>query len=142
MWFRTSENESYMIRPNDIRNKSKTISYIGYDGQEYQLTIKFSLMVDVGNADRSESNADVASMRPCYYTQDRMVNGEDYNIYPLTQSTNIKKLKAVNRTYAGHSRFINATDPTGSISNITVLGDDGYLFSETYNNSTVAEVIL
>lgn len=141
VWFRTSENESYMIRPNDIRNKSKTISYIGYDGQEYQLTIKFSLMVDVGNADRSESNADVARNAPLlHYTQDRMVNGEDYNIYPLTQSTNIKKLKAVNRTYAGHSRFINATDPTGSISNITVLGDDGYLFSETYNNSTVAEV--
>ena len=62
---------------------------------KYQLTIKFSLMVDVGNADRSESNADVARNAPLlHYTQDRMVNGEDYNIYPLTQSTNIKKIKS------------------------------------------------
>lgn len=141
VWYRTSQNESYIIRPNDMKNKSKTFTYVGHDNQEYQLTVKFSLMSEVGNAATAETNEDIARNAPLlHYTQDRMVNGEDYNIYPPTQSPNIKKLKSVNRTYAGHSRYVNATDPTGSISNITVLGDDGYIYSEKYNITMTTDI--
>jgi hypothetical protein len=41
-----------------------------------------------------------------YYTQDRMVNGEDYNLYP-SQSNQALKVKAVNRTYSGQSRYVD-----------------------------------
>lgn len=131
VWYRVSENENFIIRPNDIKNKSKTITYIGNDNQEYQLTVKFSLTNEVGNASSEESVEDIAANAPkLFYTQNRMVNGEDYNIFPTTQSNTILKNKTVNRTYAGHSRFIKAHDPTGSISTVNVFGDDGYLFKE------------
>lgn len=141
VWYRTSENENYIIRPNDIRNKTKTITYIGNDNQEYQLTIKFSLTYEIGNAEREESAEDITTNAPLlHYTQDRMVNGEDYNVYPLTQSTIIKKIKTVNRTYAGHSRYIKSHDPTGSISSVNVFGGDGYIYkenSETYSSHRI-----
>ena len=42
-----------------------------------------------------------------YYTQDRMVNAQDYNIYPLTLGANvISKSKAINTTFSGKSPFL------------------------------------
>lgn len=140
-WYRVSENDNYIIRPNDIKNKSKTITYVGNDNQEYQLTIKFSLTYEVGNASKEETVDEIASNAPMlFYTQNRMVNGEDYNVFPQTQSNIVLKNKTVNRTYAGHSRFIKAHDPTGSISTINVFGSDGYIFKEermNLNNITI-----
>lgn len=137
MWYRVSKNESYIIRPSDIVNKTVTISYIGNDNQPYQMTIKFSLTQEVSNAEAEESSADIAKNAPLlHYTQDRMINGEDYNVYPTTQTNIIKKLKSVNRTHAGHSRYIDVSDPTGSHSNVTVFGGDGYLYHERQNKTS------
>jgi hypothetical protein len=59
-----------------------------------------------------------------------MVNGEDYNVFPLTRGNEIQKLKALNRTHAGHSRFIDINDPTGTSQNLLVFGDDGALYQD------------
>lgn len=145
VWYRISENNSYIIRPNDIRNKTRTIFYNGHDGQEYQLTVKFSLTEEVYNAEPEEHSDSITKNAPLlHYTQGRMVNGVDYNTYPITKTSLIKKLKTVNRTYAGHSRYIDINDPTGSLSNLNIVGDDGLLFkedsyitsSETISNNT------
>ena len=45
-----------------------------------------------------------------------MINGEDYNIYPLTKFTSIIKSKAINRTSSGISRFLDVKDSTGKYS--------------------------
>ena len=43
---------------------------------------------------------------------------------------NILKLKAINRTHSGHSRFIDINDPTGKYQSVTVYGEDGLLYKE------------
>ncbi|ASV44254.1 hypothetical protein PBI_SCTP2_239 [Salicola phage SCTP-2] len=133
VWYRISENESYIIRPNHITDKTITIPYIGIDNERYNLTLKFSLEYTIDNAESEESIDEIKRNAPLsYYTQDRMINGEDYNIYPITQSNVIRKIKSVNRTHAGYSRYIDITDPTGSHSNITVIGEDGYIFKDNF----------
>lgn len=53
-----------------------------------------------------------------YYTQNRFVNGEDYNVAPLSLgNTVLKSKKAINRLYSGQSRFIDINDPTGKYQN-------------------------
>lgn len=129
--YRVSKNESYIIRPNDIRRKAISIKYKGKDNQEYYLTLKFSLQYNVDNADAEESTDEIKRNAPAsIYTQDRMINGEDYNVFPLTQTNLVRKIKSVNRTHAGHSRYIDITDPTGSHSNVSVIGDDAYLYKD------------
>ena len=141
VWYRQSENDSYIIRPNDITNQTITIPYIGNDNQTYQLTIKFSLLTTVDNAEPQEDIEQIRTNAPLsYYTQDRMVNGEDYNVYPITQTNLIKKIKTVNRTHAGHSRFIDIHDPTGTHSNVNVMGDDGYIIMKDDYKSSEAPI--
>ena len=135
-WYRVSENNNYIIRPNDIRSKTVTIPYTGSDNQRYNLTVKFSLQYTIDNAEAEESIEEIKKNAPLsFYTQDRMINGEDYNIYPLTQTNLIRKNKAVNRTHAGHSRYIDITDPTGAHSNVTVVGEDAFMYKENILNS-------
>ena len=60
-----------------------------------------------------------------------MVNAQDYNIYPLTLGSNvISKMKAVNTTFAGKSRFFEMDDVTGNHSNLSATGTDGSVFLE------------
>ena len=59
-----------------------------------------------------------------------MVSAQDYNVFPFSQSANIKKLKAVNKTHAGHSRYIDINDPTGTYQNVDTFANDGALYSE------------
>ena len=71
-----------------------------------------------------------------------MVNGEDYNIYPLTKFTSIIKSKAINRTSSGISRFLDVKDTTGKYSSTNIFSDDGVLYRQesskkdtfTFNN--------
>jgi len=134
--YRTSRNQSYIIRPNDIKKKNVNIRYVGKDNQVYTLTLTFSLQYTIDNAESEESTDEIKRNAPLvHYSQDRMINGEDYNVFPLTQSNLVRKVKAVNRTHAGHSRYIDITDPTGSHSNTTVVGDDAYMYKDYGLNS-------
>lgn len=141
VWHRTSANESYIIRPNDMRNRVVAISYVGKDNQTYNLRVKFSLQYTVDNAESEETTEEIKRNAPLvHYTQDRMINGEDYNVFPLTQTNLIRKIKAVNRTHAGHSRYIDITDPTGAHSNVTVVGDDAYMYKNYGLNSETVSI--
>lgn len=141
VWHRTSANESYMIRPNDMRNRVVTVSYVGKDNQTYNLRLKFSLQYTVDNAESEETTDEIKRNAPLvHYTQDRMINGEDYNVFPLTQTNLIRKIKAVNRTHAGHSRYIDITDPTSAHSNVTVVGDDAYMYKNYGLNSRTLSI--
>jgi hypothetical protein len=98
------------------------------------------LQQTVSNSQGHETNAQIKLNAPAvYYTQDRMVNGEDYNLYPL-QSSQALKVKAVNRTYSGQSRYIDLNDPTGSYQNTNIIGDDGILYFETDMNTFIIPI--
>ena len=91
----------------------------------------YTLTYTISNAVTAETVSDVKVRAPqTFYTQDRMVSSIDYNVYPLIKSTDIKKIKSINRTHAGHSRYIDINDPTGTIANTNVFGEDGILYKE------------
>ena len=130
-WYRTSINKKLAIRPEDVQNLEINIPYFGADGQEYNLRLLFSLEQTIANGSASETNEEIKQRAPqVFYTQNRMVNGEDYNVFPLTRGNEIQKLKSLNRTHAGHSRYIDINDPTGTSQNLIVFGDDGALYQD------------
>ena len=136
-YYRTSENRSYEITPREMQNILITIPYITKKGQSAQITITASLRYTVDNASVRESNDSIKSSAPAtYYTQNRMITAEDYNILPLTQSQEIVKIKSVNRTSSGISRYYDLIDATGKYSNTSLFADDGVLYKQDLQEKT------
>ena len=135
VWYRISNGLNYIIRPSDMSGISFTMNYEDNLNNTYGIAFTADLQTTVSNAQSSETiNQIKLNASQVYYTQDRMVNGEDYNIFPLQSSAAIKT-RSVNRTYSGHSRYIDINDPTGGLQNINVFSDDGIFYSESDLNS-------
>ena len=91
-----------VITPNAITNVSVNIPYLSKKGRVHTLTITMSLETTVANSSRAETNLSIKQNAPAtYYTQNRMITGEDYNVAPLGISQEIVKVKSVNRTSSG-----------------------------------------
>ena len=135
-YYRVSNGLTYTINSQDIRNVSISFPYISNVGQQENLTITMSLASGVSNATGAESNDNIKANAPAtYYTQNRMITAEDYNISPLSASTQIAKIKALNRTSSGISRYFDLSDPTGKYSSTTLFADDGILYKEEFKNN-------
>lgn len=132
-YYRISNGLSYIINPADIRNISISIPYTSRKGQLETLTVTLSLVSTVSNAEASETNAYIkANASATYYTQNRMITAEDYNISPLSVNQQVAKIKSVNRTSSGISRYFDLKDPTGKYSSTNLFGNDGIIFQESY----------
>lgn len=130
-WVRSSVGRRFDLRPDDVQNFNIVIPYVGTDGQEYDLRLTFSLEQTVSNSAPAESDADIKERAPqVFYTQNRMVNNEDYNVFPLTRGNEIERIRAINRTHAGHSRFIDINDPTGTHQNVIMFAEDGVIYKD------------
>ena len=137
VYYRISNGISYTINPQDIRGVTLTIPYTSSLGQAEQLTITLALQSSIDNSSPTESNDTVKANAPAtYYTQNRMVTAEDYNISPLSVSQEIAKIKAVNRSASGISRYLDLIDPTGKYSKTNLFADDGVLYQEVYTANT------
>jgi len=135
VWYRVtefdSENSSLAIPRNAIQNKSGGFGYTGDEGRLESFTFTFSLFSPIQNSAPTESIERIREVAPSvYYTQDRMVNGRDYNEFML-QNNSILKLRAINRTFAGDSKFIGWHDPKEYYENVKLFGDDLVLFFDT-----------
>ena len=140
IYYRVSIGERLTIRPTNIQSVNINVPYLTSNNLQKNLTLFVSLQETITNSAPAETDDDVKlNAAQVYYTQNRMVSGEDYNVFPLTQAA-ILKAKAVNRTYAGHNRFIDINDPTGSYQNTNVIGDDGLIYKETSNTETQVTV--
>ncbi len=136
IYYRVSNGLTYTINTQDIRNVSVSFPYISNVGQQETLTITMSLASSVSNATGAEPTEDIKSNAPAtYYTQNRMITAEDYNISPLSASTQVAKIKALNRTSSGISRYFDLSDPTGKYSSTTLFADDGILYKEEFKNT-------
>lgn len=136
VYYRNSNGYSYSINPKDIRSIAIDISYLSNSGQVEILTINMSLNSTVVNASATETNESIKNNAPAnYYTQNRMITGEDYNISPLTVNQQLLKIKAVNRSSSGISRYFDLIDPTGKYSKTNLFADDGAVYKELYNDS-------
>jgi hypothetical protein len=135
-YYRISNGLQYTINPKDIRNVSIDIPYISNVGQAEVLTITLALQSSITNSSATESNTSIKQNAPAtYYTQNRMITGEDYNISPLGVSQEVVKIKAVNRTSSGISRYFDLVDPTGKYSSTNLFGDDGIVYKELFDDS-------
>lgn len=140
-WYRRSSGSIYTIRPQDMSGIVLSIPYLNYRNELKQLSITLSLQENVGNSTPTESNEQIRKRAPSvYYTQNRMVSGEDYNAFPLQTNLAIM-IKAVNRTYSGHNYYFDLNDPTGTYQGINYFGDDGILYRESNNKQISIPVV-
>ena len=136
IYYRVSNGLTYSINPGDIINVIINIPYISQSNKAETLSVSLSLATTVSNAATTETNASVKTNAPqTYYTQNRMITGEDYNINPLSATTKVAKVKAVNRTSSGISRYFDLVDPTGKYSSTNIFADDGILYREPFTTS-------
>jgi hypothetical protein len=132
-YYRSSIGQSFVLRPTNFGPVNVNLEYISKRGEFNSLTLGLSLTTTVSNASPRESLLSVKSNAPqLFYTQNRMVSGEDYNIFPLTASQNVIRCKAINRFASGTNRYIDIIDPTGRYSSSTVFGTDGVLYKESF----------
>lgn len=131
VFYRVSNGLDYKITPAEMRGVIVPINYISRNGRTETITIRASLRYTVANATSRETVEDVRQKAPQqYYTQDRMVTGEDYNILPYTLFNNVLKVKAVNRTSSGVSRYLDVIDTTGKYSSTNIFCQDGILYRD------------
>jgi len=135
VYYRTSKNQRLVVDPKDMRGISIDIPYASRTGKIETISITYSLQTTVDNATVSETNANIRQRAPAtYYTQNRLVTGEDYQIGPLGVSQEIIKTKSVNRTASGISRYFDLLDATGKYSKTNLFGTDGVLYKEFTTN--------
>ena len=146
-YYRQSINLDYTILPNNIRDVKINIPYVSSIGRTETLTMFLSLQQTIDNGTSTESTESIKSNAPStYYTQNRLITGEDYNIGPLGISQDIIKTKAVNRTSSGINRYYDLRDATGKYSTTNLLGVDGILYKDyeteknTFNFVTKSDI--
>jgi hypothetical protein len=133
VYFRTSNGLTYKITPDEMKNINIPLQYISRDGRIETITLRASLQYTVNNASGRETSDDIKQKAPQqYYTQNRMITGEDYNILPYTSFGNVLKVKSVNRTSSGLSRFLDIVDSTGKYSSTNIFAEDGVLFRDNF----------
>ena len=134
VYYRQSENKDFVITPNDMRGINLQIPYVSKAGQTETLNVILDLEYTVENASTTETNDSIKTNAPStYYTQNRLITGEDYQVGPLGVSQDLIKVKSVNRTSSGISRYYDLRDATGKYSNTLMFGDDGSVYREDIN---------
>jgi len=133
-YVRASNGLTYTIDQTEMQGITVSFTYISREGRAETLTVGLSLLEPVSNAQARETIASIKQRAPTrYYTQNRMVNGEDYNNFPYTLYSSIIKSKAINRSSIGVSKNLDLLDPTGKYSSINNFGDDGALWEDYAN---------
>jgi len=128
-YVRASNGLTYIINPVEMQSVSVPISYVSRTGQIETITFTCGITEPVTNAQARETIQEIKQRAPAqYYTQNRMVNGEDYTNFPFTQYTSILKSSAVNRASIGTSRYLDLVDPTGKYSSTNIFASDGALY--------------
>ena len=131
VYYRTSSNSTYKITPDEMQGTSVNIDYTSRTGRVETLTIVVDLHYTVSNATERETIESIRQRAPeQYYTQNRMITGEDYNLFPYAAFPNILKVKAINRTSSGINRSLDVMDPTGKYSSTIIFSDDGAIYKD------------
>ena len=137
VYYRTSDNRNIIINPSALSNINIEIPYLSKNNTRETITLGLSLKYTVSNGSTTESNQDIKANAPAtYYTQNRLITAEDYNIGPLGISQDIIKTKSVNRIASGISRYYDLKDPSGKYSTTSLFADDGVLYKEEFSNKT------
>jgi len=130
-YVRASNGLQYIINPEEMQNVVLPISYIDRNGNLQTITFTCGITQPVSNSQARETIDAIKQRAPArYYTQNRMVNGEDYNLFPYTAYNSIIKSKAVNRAAIGTSRYLDLVDNTGKYSSTNTFSSDGAIWEQ------------
>lgn len=134
-WVRQSANrDDVLVQKNKLVDSVLTFGYKSRIGSNESTTFRFSLTQNLQNGSASETLEHIREYAPTtYYSQNRMVNGQDYNTF-LLKDPNIFRLKAINRTFSGQPKYIRWNDPSGMYQNVKIFGND----LRIYQNFTTA----
>ena len=131
LYHRISDNAKYAIQPSDMQNIQVAVPYTDANGAQQTLTMSMGLQASVYNSAATESNDSIKEKASqVYYSQNRMITAEDYQVVPLSASQEIVKVRSVNRSASGISRAKEILDPTGAYSNVSTFAEDGILYRE------------
>ena len=131
-YVRASNGLNYIINQDEMQNVTISIAYVSRTGRNETITFTCALTQPVSNAANRENINDIKQRAPArFYTQNRMVNGEDYNNFPYTLYSTIIKSKAVNRSSIGTSRYLDLVDITGKYSSTNIFASDGLIYENT-----------
>jgi len=150
-YVRASNGLQYIINPEEMQSVVIPISYVSRTGQLETITFTCGITEPVTNAQARETIDEIKQRAPArYYTQNRMVNGEDYNNFPFTAYNSILKSKALNRASIGTSRYLDLVDGTGKYSSTNTFASDGALYEANnlpsfnftwLNNNDISSII-
>jgi len=141
IWARTSVDQDIVIPQSAVSNQTSSFTYVDSFGRTQTFTFTYSLVNTLQNGSAAEDIEHIRNVAPgTYSTQDRMVNGPDYNTYPL-QDPSIMKLRAINRTFAGESKYITWHDSSGTYENVKIFSDDGVLYFKQRQDVTTTPVV-
>lgn len=131
IYYRIGNGLTYTISPVEMKGINVSFPYINKKGEQYTLNVSLSLQTTVTTASATESIDTIRANAPAvYYTQNRMITGEDYNLAPLSSSQDILKIKSINRSSSGISRNFEIIDASGRYSSVNVFGNDGFLYKQ------------
>lgn len=141
-YIRASSGKTFSIDPIEMQSISISIPYISRVGRTETLTFGLELELPVNNAQTGETLANIKQRAPTrFYTQNRMVNGEDYNNFPYSLYNSIIKSKALNRSSVGVSRNLDLLDPSGKYSSTNTFALDGALYFDDALGNTSFDAI-
>ena len=150
-YVRASNGLRYIINPEEMQSVQIQIGYVSRVGRVETITFICGITQPVSNAQPRETIQEIKQRAPArYYTQNRMVNGEDYNNFPFTKYNNIIKSKAVARSAIGTTRYTDLTDITAKYSSTNIFAADGLLYRENIlptfdfnwiNQNDIADII-
>jgi hypothetical protein len=130
-YVRSSNGLEYIINPSEMQTIALPINYVSRNGRVETITFTVGLTAPVSNSQSRELLDEIKQRAPArYYTQNRMVNGEDYNLFPFTLYNSIIKSKALNRSAIGTSRYLELVDNTNKYASTNVFGSDGGLYKD------------
>ena len=136
LFYRQSNGLVYSIKPEQMSGIVINIPYVSKSGQNQVLTLTLGLQYTVSNSAGPESNASIQSKAPqAYYTQNRMITGEDYNIAPLTLTSNVLKIKSINRVSSGISKYFELSDTSSKYSSTNIFATDGILYKNIHEEN-------
>jgi hypothetical protein len=132
---------TYTIDQTEMQGIQVTIQYISRAGRTEALTIGLALQTPASTAQARETLANIKLRAPArYYTQNRMVNGEDYTNFPYTLYSSIIKSAAINRSSIGVSKNLDLLDPTGKYSSTNSFASDGGLYQNSDNGNLLLTI--
>lgn len=132
---------NYTIDPSEMQGVTVAFTYVSRLNRAETISFQLQLTTPVSNAQEREPLAEIKVRAPTrYYTQNRMVNGEDYNNFPYTLYSSIIKSKAINRSSIGVSKNLDLLDPTGKYSSTNSFGSDGGIWQEDTDGSILLNI--